>query len=253
MCLTGQAVGSGFAQFRHSPSALPTARQNNGASLGQVPLRGCYNPLRLSKMRSFTVDNESKKRIVFKEFFRKIIHICAAFVPLFLKFTFWPVIIFLVFMAILYSASEICRLKGKSIPLISKITSLAARDSENNHFVAGPLFMVFGILFSILVFPQNCAVSGIFALAFGDGFASLIGRSFGKIKIPFLKNKTVEGCSACFLAVFISVLCLSRNLPLSLLIAVFTTLIEALPLGALDNFFIPVVISAIYMLLNFLL
>ena len=127
---------------------------------------------------------------IFKELFRKSIHICSSFVPLFLKFAYWPVIGLLVLALIAYTVCELLRTKNINIPLISKITEIAARKRDENHFVLGPVTLVCGILIAALLLPLDCARAGIFALAFGDGLASLMGKLFGKITIPGAHGKT---------------------------------------------------------------
>ena len=64
---------------------------------------------------------------ILKELFRKSIHICSSFIPLFLKLAYWPVIVLLVLAVIVYSISEVLRSKNIELPLISKVTEIAAR------------------------------------------------------------------------------------------------------------------------------
>lgn len=99
---------------------------------------------------------------IFKELFRKSIHICSSFVPLFLGIAYWPVIAGLVILVSFYSVCEFLRLKGKTIPLISKVTEIAARKRDENKFVLGPVTLVFGILLAALFLPLDCARVGIF-------------------------------------------------------------------------------------------
>lgn len=186
---------------------------------------------------------------ILKELFRKSIHICSSLVPLFLKLAYWPVIGLLILAGAGYSACEILRLRGYTIPLISKITEVAARKRDENKFVLGPVTLVIGILIAALLLPLEYARIGIFALAFGDGLASLAGKLLGRITIPGAKGKTVAGSLTCFLAVFIATFCCSRNCLLSLIIALCAMLIEVLPLADFDNILIPIVIGTIYCLL----
>lgn len=174
-----------------------------------------------------------------KELFRKSIHLCSAFVPLFLKYFYWFTITMLALLVISYCVCEILRLKGKIIPLISVVTETAARTRDEDKFVLGPVTLVCGILLCALTLPYECAIVGIFALAFGDGCASLIGKIFGRIKIPHMKGKTVEGCLACFLAVLISTFCVCQNFRVSFFVALLTMCIEVLPLFDFDNLLIP--------------
>lgn len=184
-----------------------------------------------------------------KELFRKTIHICSALVPLFLKFFYLPTIILLIAALILYSISELLRLKGHSVPLVSKITEIAARRRDENRFVLGPVTLVCGILLAAWFLPLECAKVGIFALSFGDGLASLSGKLMGRVTIPGAHGKTVAGSLTCFLAVYISTFCCTQNCFLSLLIALAAMFIEMLPLSDLDNIIIPISIGGIYLLL----
>ncbi len=185
---------------------------------------------------------------IFKELFRKSIHICSSFVPLFLKLAYWPVIGLLVFALGVYIISEILRAKDINIPVISKVTEIAARKRDENHFVMGPVTLVCGILLAALLLPLNCARVGIFALAFGDGLASLVGKLVGKITIPGAHGKTAAGSLTCFFAVFVSTFCCCGNCFVALIVALCAMVIEVLPLADFDNLIIPPAIGYIFML-----
>ena len=186
---------------------------------------------------------------ILKELFRKSIHICSSFIPLFLKLAYWPVIVLLVLAVIMYSISEVLRSKNIELPLISKVTEIAARKRDENRFVLGPVTLVCGILLAALLLPLDCARAGIFALAFGDGLASLMGKLFGKITIPGAHGKTAAGSLTCFFAVFISTFCCCGNCFIALVIALCAMFIEILPLADFDNLIIPPAIGWIYFLL----
>ena len=195
---------------------------------------------------SYGIIARQRLNSLLKELFRKTIHICSSFVPLFLKLAYWPVIILLFLVVTGYSVCEMLRMKGYSIPLVSKITEVAARKRDENKFVLGPVTLVIGILLAALILPLESARVGIFALAFGDGLASLTGKMIGKITIPGAKGKTVAGSLACFLAVYISTFCCCKNCFVSLIVAVVAMFIEVLPLSDFDNVLIPVSIGTIF-------
>ena len=186
---------------------------------------------------------------IFKELFRKSIHICSSFVPLFLKFAYWPVIALLLLALIFYILSELLRSKGIELPLISKVTEIAARKRDENHFVLGPVTLVCGILLAALLLPLDCARVGIFALAFGDGLASLMGKLIGKITIPGAHGKTAAGSLTCFFAVFISTFCCCGNCLIALTVALCAMFIEILPLSDFDNLIIPPAIGFVYFIM----
>ena len=118
-----------------------------------------------------------------KEIFRKSIHLCAGFVPFFLAHFFVFTITALSSVAVLYIVCEFLRLKGIRVPLISAVTETAARKRDDGRFVLGPVMLVLGIIATALIFQPVPASIGIYALAFGDGFASLAGKLFGKHKL----------------------------------------------------------------------
>ena len=187
---------------------------------------------------------------IFKELFRKSIHICSSFIPFLLSLAYWPVITLLVLAVLVYTVSEILRSKNINIPLISKITEIAARKRDENHFVLGPVTLVSGILLAALLLPLDSARVGIFALAFGDGLASLMGKLIGKITIPGAHGKTAAGSLTCFFAVFVSTFCCCGNCLTALFVALCAMFIEILPLSDFDNLIIPPAIGFIYSVLS---
>ena len=206
----------------------------------------------MQKQRDLVSGIVERQRLnaIFKELFRKSIHICSSLIPLFLKLAYWPVIGLLIFAVITYTISELLRARDINIPVISKVTEIAARKRDENRFVLGPVTLVCGILCAALLLPLDCARVGIFALAFGDGFASLMGKLIGKITIPGAHGKTAAGSLTCFFAVFISNYACCRNCLLSLIVALCAMFIEILPLSDFDNLIIPPVIGWIYSLLS---
>ena len=190
-----------------------------------------------------------QKQSFYKELVRKSIHICSAFIPLLLSFLYWPVIGALLAMLAVYSASEFLRLRNIKVPVISSITATAAREKDEGRFVLGPVTLVIGIVFTALMWEETAYTIGILCLAFGDGFASIIGKMFGKRKLPFSKGKTYAGSTGCFIACFIALLLFTKSIKISLIVAAVTTLIEAFPLGDWDNIIIPTLTGAVATLL----
>lgn len=191
------------------------------------------------------VIKKQKTLFIAKELFRKSIHICSAFIPFFLRLAFWPIIILLLMALCIYVVSEILRRNGISIPLISSVTAAAARKRDENRFVLGPVTLVSGIILASLLFPPECAALGIYALSFGDGLASVGGKLFGRIIIPFTDGKTVAGSLTCFTAIFISAWCSSHSTYTAIILALVGMFIELLPLKDFDNLIIPVAISGV--------
>ena len=182
---------------------------------------------------------------ILKELFRKSIHLCSAFIPLLLRYLYWPVIITFSIIVILYTIAELARLHGKTVPIISAVTAAAARKRDENKFVLGPVTLTLGIILCALIWKPVPASIGIYALAFGDGLASLAGKLFGKVRIPFTKGKTAAGSLTCFSAIFISSYLVGKNAEAALIIATAGMFIEVLPLKDFDNIIIPVALGGI--------
>lgn len=174
------------------------------------------------------------------ELFRKSIHMMIALVPAIASFDRGLAIALLGGGAIIYTYSEYLRAQGLSVALISGIKALALRERDMERFAAGPVTLAIGAMAALLFYPATAAKIAIYALAFGDGFASVAGKLFGKNRIPYTGGKTYEGSFACFLAVFFSTWKITENVVASLYIAILATVAELLPIGDYDNFLIPV-------------
>ena len=191
-------------------------------------------------------------KTILKELFRKSIHLCSSIVPWLLASYYWYTVWGLLIIVSLYYFCELARLEGHPVPVVSLITETASRQRDECKFVLGPVTLVLGIVFAALVLPLQCAKIGIFALAFGDGLASLAGKLFGRIKIPHTGGKTLEGSLTCFIAVFLATYFVTGLSIVSLIIALVAMLIEVLPLGDWDNMIIPAATGGLYYLLVYL-
>ncbi len=182
---------------------------------------------------------------IWKEFFRKSIHLCSAFIPTLLALAYYPVLVLLALALVGYCIAEFLRLRGKEIPFVSKITAVAARKRDENKFVLGPVTLVIGIIGAALLWEPQAARIGIYSLAFGDGLASLVGKLIGLVHIPFTNGKTAAGSLACFFAVFASAFAVCQNATVALLLALVATVVEVLPLTDFDNIIIPILVGGI--------
>ena len=183
------------------------------------------------------------------ELFRKSIHMLIAMVPMIAAVDRGVAFSLLGVGVIIYTYSEILRAKGQSLLLISGIKDFALRERDRYSFAFGPVSLALGAMVALLFYPSDVAKIAIYALAFGDGFASIFGKLFGKNKIPFTGGKTIEGSTACFFAVLISTFKITSNIRVSFTTALVVTIVEAFPLGDYDNFVIPVVAGAISLIM----
>ncbi len=141
---------------------------------------------------------------------------------------------------LIYSFSEYFRLSGGGGTVISRLTLAASRERDRGRFVLGPVTLGIGAMIALLLYPHPAATLAIFALALGDSFSSIIGKLFGRVRIPFTGGKTLAGSLACFVVVTWVSFRLTGSLEIAAAIGFVATLLEALPTGDVDNIVVPV-------------
>jgi phytol kinase len=200
---------------------------------------------RLQQTKAFGLVDEIRTEII-----RKSLHFLIALVPSIAFYVGTEVTFGLLSLGVLfYSFAEFFRYQGFRIPIISRLTELASRERDKNTFVLGPVTLGLGAMISIMLYPNPAAAVAVYALAFGDGFASLIGKLAGSIRIPFTGGKSVEGSVACFLAVLLPSAILLDSVVLGFTVAMFATIIEAIPSKDFDNILMPTAVGAFVMML----
>ncbi len=173
------------------------------------------------------------------EVVRKSLHLLIALVPVMASVDLVATFVILALGTLFYAFAETSRLQGLPIPVVSDLVLIASRDKDRNRFVLGPVTLALGAMLSLLLYPLPAASIAIFALAFGDAFASLVGTLVRGPKVPFLQTKTLSGSIACFLAVFLVTLGVTHQTASSLVIAAAATILEGIPAGNFDNIIIP--------------
>ncbi len=187
-----------------------------------------------TNLRDYTIPGQSFQ----KELTRKIIHITIALVPAMANWNFLFTVIFLSAGILFYAVNETARISGKSGGFISRMTVMASRPVEKG-FVWGPVTLGLGALAALLYYPSPAATVAIYALAFGDGIASIAGKFLGRRTIIRIGEKTLVGSIACFIVVFISAYAILTDLRLALAAAITATILELVPARDADNLIIP--------------
>jgi phytol kinase len=173
-----------------------------------------------------------------KEITRKIIHISIALVPTLANWNLIVAVALLSTGIIFYAVNETARLNGRSGGFISRLTVIASRPVENG-FVWGPITLGLGALAALLYYPSPAATVAIYALAFGDGIASVAGKFLGRKAIIRIGEKTLVGSISCFIAVLVSAYVVLSDLRLALIAAATATILELIPVRDADNLIIP--------------
>ncbi len=83
---------------------------------------------------------------------------------------------------------------GVGMPRLFRFTF--REDEERAGYSVGMLTYPLSVVFLMLFFPLPIAASQWATLSFGDGSATLIGRFFGRARLPWNREKTVEGLCA---------------------------------------------------------
>jgi phytol kinase len=179
------------------------------------------------------------------EVVRKTIHFLIALSPGMAAINYPLTVLALMAGVLGYTFMEMLRLSGVKIPVVSTLTAMASRPRDIGVFVLGPVTLGIGALLTLLLFPSPAACIGIYALAFGDGFAGLVGKLFGRIRPAFLFGKSLEGSAACFAAIFVSAFLVSHNFVVSFAAAIAGTAVEALPLEDYDNISLPLIVGVV--------
>jgi uncharacterized protein (TIGR00297 family) len=129
----------------------------------------------------------------FSESRRQAVHITMGGWALLLRWITWPQAAALAGAALVFNAFVLPRVGGPRL----------YRDADvTRGLPIGILFYPLSVLFLVLLFPYRldivAAAWGI--MAAGDGFATIAGRSFGRTRLPWNAEKTVEGTVAFIVA-----------------------------------------------------
>ena len=179
------------------------------------------------------------------EIVRKSLHFLIALVPVLASVNLPATLGLVAAGTLFYAFAESSRLSGIPMPLVSDLTLIASRDIDRRGFVLGPVTLGLGAMLSLILYPLPAASLAIYALAFGDGIASLAGTMVRGPKIPLFGGKTLSGSLAYFGAVFAVTLAVTQRPLEALVLGAAGALLEAIPAGDFDNIVLPVGVGMI--------
>lgn len=123
---------------------------------------------------------------------------------------------------------------GKKMPFVHGLFRTKEADRLGGH-----VFFTIGSIIAISVFPKEIASAAVLMTTFGDASAAIFGKAFGRMWIPGLKNRAIEGCAAEFIAdVIIGWIFLPSWIAI-LVMAGTATVVETLTNKLDDNLLIP--------------
>jgi len=145
-----------------------------------------------------------------------------------------------------FTLAEALRLRGLTMPLVTRLTKMASRTRDRDRVVLGPLTLGLGALLCLMLYPNPAASVGIYALAFGDGLSSLVGKTLGRVRLPFTGGKTLEGSLTAWAAITVAAWAVSGDPLVAVAVGAGGMVLEALPLEDLDNLVVPLGTAFLY-------
>ena len=131
--------------------------------------------------------------------------------------------------------------KGKFSRMLYKF------ERKNTYFGSGAIWLALGALLSMgFIFSRNFLIAILAAIFIGDPLATIVGVKFGKHRIFYNREKSVEGSFAYFVAV-LAVAYLFIGL-YALPIALIAAFVESWGIKIDDNLMVPIILSILLFL-----
>lgn len=93
--------------------------------------------------------------------------------------------------------------------------AMAREEDYGYGILVGPLIYILSVTVCVILYPVFISATSIGIMAFGDGFATLVGKKWGRIRNPLNRNKTLEGSVAFVICAFVATaLAMSVTAPL---------------------------------------
>ncbi|TFG03248.1 MAG: hypothetical protein EU540_00080 [Promethearchaeota archaeon] len=215
-----------------------------------------------------------KKDKISKFTARKMVHLFAGLVVLFVPFFIWP--IYAIFIALSLTLLVYFSSKESSVKQLRELyESIGEEAEEKRGRLMGPLYYCISITILILVFvllsPHQLyfPIAGILIMIIADTLASVVGKRWGriKIKLPWTSTRTLLGSATMFGSAFLLCLgsfwCFGILMPLtqkpltwniiilySFITALLATIIELISPSTLDDLTVPIGTTIIIYLLT---
>lgn len=188
-----------------------------------------------------------KDQPLLRELTRKSLHMLIAFLPLIAQFSRTWAFVLLVLGSLVYSSSELVRIRNlrtgssdiPSLRWLQVVTEFVSRGNESESFILAPVTLALGAAGTLLLFDGAVMQIGIFALAFGDTAAALVGRLAPIIRLPLNPGKSLGGFLGCLSTTAVLSYVVTQDLQVSLLASLCSALLESLPIRDLDNLILP--------------
>ena len=129
------------------------------------------------------------------ELLRKSVHLSVLIIPFgyhVLEIELWFIRIALFGVLLFFIPMELYRLKVNPKTWLNFITRAAEKDEPANYILTTLIWLI--VLLGVdWLYTMEIAELAIVATVLGDSAAALIGRGIGKHRLPYTKEKTIEG------------------------------------------------------------
>jgi dolichol kinase len=200
---------------------------------------------------------------LYNEFKRKATHFFALSIPI--GYYFLPKTpSLLIFAPFVLGSILMDVIRLRKLPLhgiLNRLLGPILREHESQDF-AGSSYILSASFLCILLFDKKAAVAAIAFIILGDIAAAMMGRKFGRTKLPLFyskgrlnrnSQKSLEGSLSCLVVCFV-VAAAVPHLPfwIGIVGAVVATIVEGANLPVDDNFSVPLVSGlTMHLLLRF--
>ncbi|KAK1263829.1 hypothetical protein QJS04_geneDACA009531 [Acorus gramineus] len=193
-CMAFLASGVAFASVS---SALHSPLLRDAGAAGAT-IAGAYNLVKV-------FDSLAQRGLVHQKLSRKIVHVLSGL----LFMLSWPIFSsswearYFAALAPLANSTRLLYY-GLALATNESLVKSVSREGKPEELLRGPLYFVMVLMFCALVFWRESPV-GIISLSMmsgGDGFADIMGRRFGVLKLPYNQQKSWVGSISMFVSGF---------------------------------------------------
>ncbi len=186
---------------------------------------------------------------------RKLFHVAyGSFLIILILFLHKNAVLFILLVLLLIGLLLSLLAKFRHLPIITTMLLLFDRERDLKTFPGrGAITFTLGIFLAVFFFTQRAYFLGSIVLTVSDSVATLVGKYLGKKKVPFLKNKTVEGSFSFFVSTMILSIITTHDVLVSIVVSLVAMLSEMLGQWLDDNLLVPTSVGLSYMALSIIL
>ncbi len=134
-----------------------------------------------------------------KEFYRKFVHLAFGVCLALTIYMLDKSILLTLFSLGIAIYFLIVKFFSKLPAFLQKTILYLSREDELKFMIGkGSFFFILAILICLILFSKTAVATATLIAAVGDAFSTIIGKNYGRHKLPYNKNKSFEGSLAFF-------------------------------------------------------